>query len=340
MMRVSEAIPTGRLADWLRPDAFTPRGRYEERDLMGAPGRFADWMEISCLFQTDETLSGVEVLDHLRDAGVLIDDRSGETGEMIMASVFSELSRRRREFPDGAPFSFPFSIEPMILRRTISIWNDAPFYAFLLLVSAGQMAPTLLTKATSYHEVGHLFEQVVGAACFGLFRATAVVLDTTGSQKNHKLWRRVRPAIQPFQRDVRPKLKLAPTRLKDGGLDVIAKLEVGDLRPGLLHLLVQCAAGQDWRKKLGQPPLATWREYVDWRGPISRVVAVPTLFGDDRTLEDASMGAEWAIFIDRTRLLWGLSRSPGVDAFLNDRLRRWCTTRLALLRDYGIEIAA
>src|SRR5207247_291547 len=36
MMRVSEAIPVGRLGGWLKPVSFTPRGRYEDKDPMGA----------------------------------------------------------------------------------------------------------------------------------------------------------------------------------------------------------------------------------------------------------------------------------------------------------------
>ena len=336
MLAVDKAVGLDRLGNWLRGEAFTARGRYEDADPMGGAGRVADWIELSCLLSPDGFLSKVSVIDHLVDSGVLHNDpdKAEEQAELIADNGFAELRQRRRLIGSSAEFGFPFEFpDPKVLKRTAD-WSDAPVYAFLLIVSAGQLDPWMYKKdgGTTYDEVGHLFEHIVARAASGLFRGPSEVLAPTGPAKQQMLATRVESLVGPFGLKTSVAISRVPVRVKDAGLDVITRLDCGDTRPGLLHLLIQCAAGANWNGKLGTPALADWRAWVEWRGPLLKGFAVPTIFGDDGVIENASRSGEWSLFLDRVRILHGLRGAGGLDVGELARVSRWCRMRIDTMR--------
>ena len=303
---------------------------------MGGPGRIADWIELSCLLSTDGILSKMSVIDHLVDSGLLSDDpeRAEEQAELIADNGFADQRLRARVLGDDPAYGFPFQfVEKKVLSRR-SDWQERVAYLFLLLISFGQLDSGIYggQHHTTYDEIGHLFERIVACAAAGLFRGPCEVLAPTGASKMHKLGARVATLLKGFGLKRKAAISKVPLRAKDCGLDVLSRLEAGDGRPGSLHVLVQCAAGANWEKKLGSPSLADWRDWVQWRGPICKGFAVPTLFGTDGTIENASRRGEWSIFIDRVRILHGIKLSEDCGDAIIDAIRPWCERRVTYIR--------
>jgi hypothetical protein len=191
---------------------------------------------------------------------------------------------------------------------------------------------------SSYSEVGHIFETIVLNGAKGLFGLPTCVIETSKRGTNN-LSLRLKDVLVPFSRSIPvPKPKI-PDRIKDGGLDVVARLWEGDHRPGVAHFLIQCSAGDNWRTKLTHPVLARWTAWVNWRGPIYRGFAVPTLFGDDQVLEDASRDGEWTLLLDRVRIMRGLAAMTAPSANLQSIATDWCQKRLPALKKQGLKIA-
>jgi hypothetical protein len=333
VLQVFEAVGLDRLGDWQSNQVFTPRGRYERADPMAGAGRLADWIECSALFGPRATVSRTDATDELVNSGVL-QPRGSQTpddaAEAIVEEVFVELKRRSLLMPNTGPFAYPFQLDPTILRRSQTNWTGSPEYAFLILASMSQLAPWLVRP--SYNELGHRFERVVRLSAEGLFGRPAIVLETSHRGADH-LKERMKAVLGHFDREVTPYLEAAPKRVRDGGLDVVVRLwnHDADRRPGTAHFLVQCAAGQNWSEKISTPSLSRWRDWVSWRGPIYKALAVPFLFTDDRALHDASQEGDWTLILDRSRLLYGIGQAGGSPSSLASDLLTWCRPMVAEL---------
>jgi hypothetical protein len=337
MLQVSGFVGLDRLGAWHQRRGFTPRGRYESRDPMAGVGRVADWIECSCLFGSDSSISKTDVIDEFVGSGILQPDKDREVediAESVVDDAFAEM-RRRAKLMSTAPSAFPFRIEGPVVRRTVGSWTDGKWYGFLVLLSMGHLATWLRTSGTSQYEAGHLFEEFVRHAAEGLFGKPSVILETSKAGDNH-LQARMRDVLAAFGRDTTDELSAAPDRVVDGGLDVVIRLWTSDPRPGGAHFLVQCASGGDWETKLGNPKIAKWREWVRWRGPIYGVIAVPFSFVDDARLHDASRDGEWTLVLDRSRLMYGLDRANSVPPKLASDIDQWCAARLPDLQTRGL----
>jgi hypothetical protein len=75
-----------------------------------------------------------------------------------------------------------------------------------------------------------------------------------------------------------------------------------------LAVLVQCAAGANWKTKLGDPSITAWHNLLHWNANLVRAIALPWRLGGRRG--DWSYGriftmSNGAIVLDRPRLLAG-----------------------------------
>jgi hypothetical protein len=334
MLTATGAIGSKTFKSWLRGARLSVQGRYEDPDPMGGPGRIADWVELSALLSTDDSLSKTTVIDHLSSNGVVTEDEA----EILASNAFSELALRSRDLSAQASDAFPFELPTggTVLRRKHS-WDQVPGYAFMLYASCTQLKSEDFIEGTSYDELGHLFESVVRESLVGIFRDPVRIIPASGQGTFEFLHARVEEECKHFNRSITDELRKQPRRQKDGGLDVIARLWLGDDRPASPHVLIQCAAGlADWHKKLRDPVAANWHDWVDWRGPIYRGFAMPVAFGDDAALKNASRTGEWTVILDRNRLLFGITRSGGLSSTLSSTLNTWLNCRWDTLRNKGI----
>lgn len=340
MLAVSAIIGLNRVGGWLREKAFTPRGRYESTDIMGGAGRMADWAEVSCLLHDRDTLSKADITDALNDSGILGGSDPADDAELMAESAFQELLQRQHLSGHLSPTLQPINVElpGPTLRKRID-WRESPEHFFMCLVSMGQLFPALyLNGDTSYHEVGHLFEQICAQSCRGLFGDRCRLLAPTGKGLERPLYSRMEILLKPFGREITEQLRTQPKRAMDGGLDVLVHDDIGDLRPGSAYVLVQCATGNDWKGKLATPNPQDWREWVNWRGPILRALAVPTSVLVDEILHDASRHGFWTLILDRHRLLYGLSKAGPLPPPQRNIVKQWCEDRVDEFEKAGLMV--
>jgi hypothetical protein len=205
--------------------------------------------------------------------------------------------------------AYPFHVEPTALRRARE-WADVPAYAFLLLCEAGRMYQGVRAHSESGSQLPKLFEYVVKAAQPGLFGGTTFrfgwPVDPPGSPHAPQ---RLQALADAFGvRTLSSEVALTQTD-KDAGLDVCARVKLGDELPGTAFILVQCATGKNWRAKTGEPSIERWKKYIDWTAATLRAIAVPWRIGcdDDRRSEllVTTLEFELAVVLDRDRLLSG-----------------------------------
>lgn len=333
MLPLASSIGIDRLGSWVQREAFGERGKYELSDAMTAAERLADWVETSVLF--GNAVSKVTIQDNINDSGVALD--KPEEVELIADEILAAIRGRRLLFVSSG---YPFQVNGDMVRLVRGTWRDTPVYAFLLLVSMGHFLEWMRTHQTSHHEVGHLFEDVVRASCEGLFGRPAKTVPLSGVDGGGPLSRRMETLLKDFHRAPYPELSAVPRKVKDGGLDVVARavLQERDTRGASPHVLVQCAAGDNWESKISHPVADVWRNWVAWRGPIWRAFAVPTLM-DDKQLATASLKGSGTFVLDRARIIEGLCRAPS-DAELDCRVSAWVECRVKILRQKGLPSAA
>jgi len=317
----------GRVGSWRQADPLTRRGRFEERDAAGTVGRLCDWVEASVLFLPDGVASATDVEDELLDSGSVPEEEL--TG--ISEAVLAELERRAQHL--SVSQYYPFRLADDVLERLDDDWCHRIDYAFLLVASVAQNQPTLITDGSSYDEVGHLFEALAAHSYSGIFGSAARVVPVRKGlpREEDHLALRLAPILESLGLESNESLRQATMRVNDGGLDLLARFDLGDSRAGGAFVLVQCSSGLNWASKLHTPTRATWRDWVDWRGPIWRSFCVPFIFKDDRTLRDASRDGEWQLILDRSRLIRGCLRSGTIEQDLQDSLSSWVRDRLPRL---------
>ncbi|RZK58475.1 MAG: hypothetical protein EOO87_00145, partial [Pedobacter sp.] len=95
-------------------------------------------------------------------------------------------------------------------------------------------------------------------------------------------------------------IALPPSYRKDRSLDIIARKPWDDLRPSQIVLLIQCAAGNNWKQKLNDLNLTAWTKYIHFAAMPIKGFTVPVIISDETALQEHSYDA--GIIIDRARL--------------------------------------
>ncbi len=114
-------------------------------------------------------------------------------------------------------------------------------------------------------------------------------------------------------------------RYKDRGVDIISwkpfpEPDFDSRRSGQLVVLLQCAAGHDWRNKTRELPYASWTQYVHWATDPMRAFAVACFIGED-AWHDVAREVDGLVF-DRVRLINHLLKGVR-DTELRTALQTW-----------------
>lgn len=297
--------------------------------------RLADWAEVSCLLSEAGEIWKDELADDLHDSGLLEppaakDDGSlQEQSELLASDILSTLVGRQSRLGT----SYPFTVEMDRIAAPNS-WRDHICYIALLLDDLGHFHTNFergpSTRFTLY------FEKIVQACVAAITKGDCIRF---GWPRDRGLGWATHPAERVVQLAERLGVlangvtERVDAHEKDIGLDVVARWEFGDARPGSLFLLVQCATGKNWRNaKKGEPSLARWRDLLWWRSRLQRVIAFPWRADmSDKNLAIIASNLE-AIILDRMRLLSAGNPDPHLDARIRPGIEEWCDKRMAELR--------
>ena len=304
----------------------------------------ADWVELCVLCSEDAILSHNDVGDVFKDASLVATEEGDipkddyDYGDDLIFSSDDKLGRlteeiwtliRRRQRRGG----YPFKVDSNTVARSCEKWQCTPAYTMLLLTDICRRyelsSPVALEADSSS---GRLFEKIVEAATLSLFRGSCVRF---GWPRDDEWPTGINDRIEYLgsMLDVDVELLEGKTQPadKDRGLDVVARLEFGDRDEGCPYFLIQCAIGNNWKSKRGEPTLESWNDVLQWNGPLIRAVAVPW------RLEEP-YNYKWtyrhfgATVLDRPRLITG-APDDVLDPSDATSITDWCTHQLQKIPD-------
>lgn len=285
--------------------------------------KFSAWIEFCALFGESGSVSKTDLFDLLRDAGHFTDVVDPEEfGEGIWDNLRAEGKTRKGS-------GFPFELDGRSVIRCTEHWRSVPSLSLLLIADVGRHYGQHRDCFAPDSQEARLFEKIVEAAESSLLRGAAVRFG----------WPRDRDWPQSIEERVKhlaDRLHIAAETLegklessdRDRGLDVVARLGLGDESGGTLYVLTQCATGKHYKQKRGEPTFTRWNNLLQWDSPMIRAVAVPWRLDDSFDYHHAYRHFD-ALILDRSRLLMGEPDKVLGNA-MKDEILSWCETRIGL----------
>ena len=292
--------------------------------------RLCDWVELSCLLD-DGIISRSDVEDVLHNSGLLDEPESNtddptvesvqDVADRMVEFVWSVLGRRA----EALGRAYPFEVDATVIMRRAATWQSPVAYTTLLIADLGRFYEEVHVAFEAGGPFPRLFEKIVQASKRGLFGGP---VSRFGVPKEPdwptSIFDRVKQhALEMDAIEERFDGKVEATD-GDLGLDIAARLSIAGDYEGTLVILTQCATGENWQGKKGEPSLELWTKLIDWRAKVLRAIALPWRADDPvriYILFDA-------IVLDRPRLSAG-SPDTHLDPQARDPLVEWCTTRFA-----------
>ena len=255
----------------------------------------ADWVELNTVFNGDTTKSE---LDHILNNN----DFPNDTEDFIN-SVWRELRTRNGRY-SGV---LPMTIDRHEVRTNLD-WEQYPEYVLMLILS-------LEGNNWKPQVTGVLFERICKEALEEYIGGNARVVGFPEKVS-------VEAICQEIQEEFIQEL---PARYKDRKLDVVGWKKI-DNRNNKLLILMQCAAGNDWRGKTAELQCEVWRDYIRFGCTPTRAFGFAHSIDDDLFFET---GKEGGIIFDRSRLFLYLSSKPheSLEELRGD-IHGWCNDRI------------
>ena len=270
-----------------------------------------DWIEASCLFE-EESVSKPQLVDVLKDLGIYSDS---DFAFMYTDNLFNELDLRHK----GMPTSYPF----VRIRDTLKAngtWKDSLEYSFCLLVSLLPFYKTWRDEfSPNFVEQGALFEKITAFRLKNIFPGWQV--ENYGwTQDNATPLTALMPDLAGLLCERCGDLEYwADKRANDAGLDVLCVRRFPDERVGFFSLLIQCASGENWKKKLREPNIDEWSKYIDFACRPHKAVSIPYALDTDTYRKNVLKSA--GLLFDRLRLF--SHSTDAMDAILAERIEAW-----------------
>lgn len=255
------------------------------------------------------------------------EEETDDALERLADDVLSECLGRATRLGKG----YPFALDAGVVSQPTGVPCDA--YAFLLVADLGHHYPALKDALTPDTHSGRLMEKVVEAAAKGLFGHS----QRFGWPREPGWPTGINDRIGHLAKG----LGLSPDSLdgktdpadNDRTLDVVGLLRLDDAYDATLAVLVQCAAGANWKMKLGDPSVSAWHNLLHWNASLVRAVALPWRLGGrkgDWTYSRIYSMSNGAMVLDRPRLLAGRPDSH-LDPAVRDEVAKWWRDAIVLI---------
>ncbi len=281
-----------------------------------------DWVEASALFDAAQ-VSKSDIVDVLRENEIY---ETQDFAFEFTEDIFNSLLDRFRV----AGSNYPFKVEQSRLFR-ISTWEDYAPYAFCLTAALRPLYPDWARSFGHDHQVqGQLFESLTAEAMKAQY-AGWVVLETGWSRLSHNLIATVATRVAEALGETIGDVSAWTTEeTKEAGLDILCFRPYLDSRPGYPSFLVQCASGDDWKRKLKTPDLRIWTKVVSFPNDPKKALSMPFVLSAKDFRRNCNLLN--GLLLDRLRLLSHQSSAlnwlePTTDA----SLKTWIRGRIATL---------
>jgi hypothetical protein len=235
--------------------------------------KIADWVEFSCIFHQEEISKSV-LMNILEENGV-------DSFELIATEVIAILSERIRFYGSESPVKQNGS------RFFSDIdYKDLPAYSIALFFShyGGQHKG----------EGTKIFERVLEEILKEYLQGEAYIL---GFPSSKSLEEEVNEIVELINEPAG--YRKPATSDKDRGVDVIAWKPFHDKRKSKIIVLLQAAAGWNWRRKK-QIPVNAWRDFIHWHD--NYVISAIGIAEAIQSRKWQNVIDEYPLVIDRIRI--------------------------------------
>ena len=257
----------------------------------------ADWVELQ-LILGNERMSRHEVSSAIEAA------TGDEPDDVLLIDVWLELTRRQELYASAWFAVDGFGIESLSTDKTDALAIAAYKTCLLLslLGAKGQVVPKLFERLT--------------CCAISNFWGKAIPWGNTGGGMSLRMPKLCTEMNEIFSHS-------PPPESYDRGVDVVGWKPFQDKRSGQLVVLVQCAAGGDWKTKR-PAPLTAWCQYIHWASPPIIALAVPRIV---ETMLWHKQSTDVGLLLDRARLINLIDSSCSDKKLLND-LNKWINSQL------------
>ena len=256
----------------------------------------ADWVELYICINQEEVSKAM--------LSSYIEESSGfEPREEDVDGIWVELGFRELLYGEDPPFT----VESQVVRCNFC-WENHPEYITCLIFSVFGN-PTNTTRSAN------LFEKISSKAAKNYLGGESLIY---GTQSNMNVEELARCLNERFGYE-------PPSSRKDRNLDVVVWKPFGDNRKSQMIVLMQCAAGKNWKSKLTELSIRAWSRYINFACEPIRAFSVPIAISDNEVLEEISL--DGGLIIDRPRI-YRYTKGYDVDINLEKELKVWCMERI------------
>lgn len=282
------------------------------------PAVIADWAELSCLFGDQDSISRSKVEQTLEDANF-------SDSEGVVADVWQEISRRH----DLVGTAHPVITLEGRLERCLT-WDHASVYAFQLLLASHSMYSDMKISGDDWKKAAKLFERLSTLALERYLGGKAINIGFPRESGVPKGFRQCLDYLCQQLSEDRGPVESYNVSTKDERVDVVAWQPFADMRSGQVIIFASCAAGANWKDKIGEVNLEVWKSYIDWVTAPLIAFAFPFVCLDDSQwiyLSKLSGG----FLLDRLRIASIFVPVDRSFDTMQTEVRTWCQAQQASL---------
>jgi hypothetical protein len=213
---------------------------------------YADYFELVSLFNNDTIISVSEMLDRLKDEGIIWQNENienqadvNDNNEVFVRNVFMLLDQRAISFQED----YPFQTIHERLRLKENLTEKQKLYIFLLLASNLNLFKDFQADITSE------FEKIAQEALKNYLPDFAVV-KSFGKNSDFAGYAcdKVRELASTMNLSVNEDYleTVSAGGTQDLGLDIVGWLPHKDNIGNYISVFGQCSCGKEWNKKLGE----------------------------------------------------------------------------------------
>jgi hypothetical protein len=276
----------------------------------------ADWLELSALEANDKNASIGDLFRALQIG------RNDEADEELAQEIMRELEHREKAAGEG----YPFLVHDARVVQANPKWEDRGAYVFCLCLSYFRWKPELGAPINPWH----LFEDLSCLAAAQYLQGQVFKFGSQGQSDFMGFGNAIRELCRQIGEG--EGFKQQPTlKRKDDKVDLVAWKDFHDKMPGKLIMFGQCAAGDNWDKKVDElQPQRFWDQWMAEAktSPLIRSFYIPHRIPRDRWQYYAR---STGILFDRCRIAYWAWRANQT-VLADPRYLQWCQSVLPDLR--------
>jgi len=277
---------------------------------------WADYIEILCLINKDGIISQSDFIDRLKKERDLEDSedydkteknsKKNEKANLFAEDCFKLLDSRITTFKNYYPFTLSEDSKSLYTKTSIDLKQK--IYLFLLMSSNLGYFEKFNTELTSSFELLSLgaLKNILppnNSKSF-IFGSSNIEKIKNEKVRNDTFWKK----LQHLATTLKEKVNILEEDLSkynkgDGGLDLVAWIDLGDNNRHFPIFFCQCACTPEWNSKQNSSKFDRWNNFMSFATYPQNIIFIPFAFRSANGDWHEEYLIEKTIVFDRQRLL-------------------------------------